>query len=120
VLLLLDMIDLALLTRTLDQAGEIDNYIRSVNFLTHHKYQIHLLGRSKGKSTLASIIAIKIYHPRRQVTNVKAPAASSHFAAIAKLPLAVWKNVPASRPKAGTSVKKMRKKTRLVRMEQMR
>jgi hypothetical protein len=114
------MIDLPLLARTLNQAGEINNYKKSVKILAYHKYRIHLLGRSKGKSTLASIIAIKIYHPRRQVTNVKAPAASSHFAAIAKLPLAVWKNVPASSPKAGTSVKKMRKKTRLVRMEQIR
>ena len=66
------------------------------------------------------MIAIKIYQPRRHVTKAKAPAASVHLAATPRLPAALLKKAPASRPNAGTSVKKMRKKIRFVRMAQMR
>jgi hypothetical protein len=82
--------------------------------------EVNLRGRSNGKSTLANMMARRMYQPHMHVTKVKAPAASWHLAAIASLPMAALKKAPARRPNAGTSVKKMRKKTRFVRMEQMR
>jgi hypothetical protein len=66
------------------------------------------------------MMANRMYHPHMQVTKVKAPAASWHFPAIPALPLAAWRKAAARRPKAGTRLKKMRKKIKFVRMEQMR
>lgn len=81
---------------------------------------VDLQGRSNGKSTLANMIAKKMYQPHRHVTKVNAPAASANLTAIAAWPCARWRYEPARRPKAGTRVKKIKKKIRFVRMEQIR
>jgi hypothetical protein len=119
------MIHLLLLTRALDHPREIDNGEREGEIDTSEHCNLVLVFHiplswiyMRREENL--LMAKKIYHPHKHVTNANAPAASWHFAAVAAFPSARLRKVPARRPKAGIRVKKMRKKTRLVRMEQTR
>ena len=56
----------------------------------------------------------KRYQPRQMVTNVNAPAATWQVIARSVLPRAALKYDPVSRPKAQTSVRKIKKKQTLV------
>jgi hypothetical protein len=118
---LLDVVDLPLLARALDHGRQINN-CRNVSTRSDFdtSFKKDLRGRSSGKSTLANMMAKRMYHPHKQVTKANAPAASWHFAATAVFPFAAFRKVPARRPKAGTRVKKIKKKTKLVRSEQTR
>lgn len=87
----LNVIDFAFLARPFYYTGQVHNCID----LASTKAFIHavsdLLGRLKGKSTLASIIAENMYHPNKQATKANAPPASASFLARDALPLAAWK-----------------------------
>jgi hypothetical protein len=66
------------------------------------------------------MIAIKIHHPNSVVQNANAPAMICNRPESATFPLFASKKEPARHPKAMTKVKKIMKKTMLVRSEQMR
>jgi len=80
----------------------------------------HLPGRLKGKSKAASIIAMKMYQPSKQVRKHQAPPAMSNLPAVAAeaasppYARARCQYAPLRQPNAGTSVKKIKKKTMLV------
>lgn len=68
----------------------------------------------------ANIKAVNRYQPSIVVTNVNAPPAVSKVDAISDWPFAVYQNAPAMQPNAGGRGRRIRKKTTLVRREQMR
>lgn len=76
-------------------------------------------GNWKGKSRAANMMAAKIHHPSKSVTNVSAPPAMRSLPAKPVLPSARCQYAPDRHPKAPTRVRKMPKKTRLVRREQI-
>jgi hypothetical protein len=110
--------NLPLLTGALNELWQIPNYDTLVRRTKDRRIR-NIPGSWNGKSKPASIIAKKIHHPQAQVTNVKAPAAVCNLPANTAFPLLSCQYAPAKQPNAHTSVKKMRKKTTLVRRERI-
>lgn len=77
-------------------------------------------GKEKGASTEANMSAVKRYHPSRHTTKAIAPPACCSVCAYAMLPIPVNQKLAAKHAKVGGKGRKIKKKIRLVRMEQIR